>query len=78
MAGDASRHIGVLTGGACLLGLSGSINSAGSNTAIRLAPAFTATQLTAPPTDGWITNGGNLYNQRYSPLKKINRGNVKE
>jgi quinohemoprotein ethanol dehydrogenase len=40
------------------------------------APAFTAAQLLALPTDSWITNGGNLYNQRYSPLDKINRGNV--
>ncbi len=33
-------------------------------------------QLTAPPRDGWITNGGNLYNQRYSPLARINKANV--
>ena len=32
--------------------------------------------LTAPPTAGWPTNGGNLYNQRYSPLTAINRANV--
>ena len=37
---------------------------------------FSATTLTAPPTTGWPTNGGNLYNQRYSPLIGINRGNV--
>ena len=29
---------------------------------------FSAAALTAPPTTGWPTNGGNLYNQRYSPL----------
>jgi quinohemoprotein ethanol dehydrogenase len=40
------------------------------------APAFTAKQLTDLPTNGWITNGGNLYNQRYSPLAQINAGNV--
>jgi alcohol dehydrogenase (cytochrome c) len=34
--------------------------------------------LTALPTTGWITNGGNLYNQRYSPLNAINRDNVKD
>jgi alcohol dehydrogenase (cytochrome c) len=44
--------------------------------AVAAAPAFTAEQLTAAPTDGWITNGGNLYNQRYSPLTRINRDNV--
>jgi alcohol dehydrogenase (cytochrome c) len=40
------------------------------------APAFTAKQLTDLPLNGWITNGGNLYNQRYSPLAQINAGNV--
>ena len=37
---------------------------------------WSATTLTALPTTGWPTNGGNLYNQRYSPLAAINRGNV--
>ncbi len=37
---------------------------------------FSAATLTAPPTTGWPTNGGNLYNQRYSPLTAINRNNV--
>jgi quinohemoprotein ethanol dehydrogenase len=40
------------------------------------APAFTAQKLTDLPANGWITNGGNLYNQRYSPLAEINSGNV--
>ena len=39
-------------------------------------PKFTAKQLTAPSADGWITNGGNVYNQRYSPLALVNRDNV--
>src|SRR5207344_2102166 len=37
---------------------------------------FSAARLTAPPATGWPTNGGNLYNQRYSPLTAINRANV--
>jgi PQQ-dependent dehydrogenase (methanol/ethanol family) len=41
-----------------------------------LAPAFSAKELTASPTANWITNGGNVYNQRYSPLALINRANV--
>ena len=45
---------------------------------IRPAPAFTAAELGALPRDGWITNGGNLYNQRYSPLAQIDRENVKD
>ena len=40
------------------------------------APAFSAAQLLAPPTTAWITNGGTLYNQRYSPLSTLNRDNV--
>jgi quinohemoprotein ethanol dehydrogenase len=43
---------------------------------IQPAPAFTERQLTALPRDGWITNGGNLANQRYSPLDQIDRSNV--
>jgi alcohol dehydrogenase (cytochrome c) len=42
------------------------------------APAFSAKELTASPSDNWITNGGNVYNQRYSPLTRINRDNVAE
>ena len=45
--------------------------------AIEPAPAFNPQQLTAFPQDAWITNGGNLYNQRYSPLTEINRDTVK-
>src|SRR5262245_36641330 len=37
---------------------------------------FTGARLTALPATSWPTNGGNLYNQRYSPLKAINRENV--
>ena len=40
------------------------------------APAFTAQQLNQAPEDDWITNGGSLKNQRYSPLKEINSSNV--
>ncbi len=69
----------MLAGGIGLVGLIGAVMSADSAAlVITLAPAFTAQQLTALPTDGWITNGGNLYNQRYSPLKRINRNNVKD
>ena len=40
------------------------------------APAWSARLLVSPPTDAWATNGGNIYNQRYSPLRQIERGNV--
>jgi quinohemoprotein ethanol dehydrogenase len=37
---------------------------------------FTGAKLTAHPAMSWPTNGGNLYNQRYSPLRAIDRTNV--
>jgi len=40
------------------------------------APAFGASDLTVFPTTGWLTNGGDLFNRRYSPLTQINRDNV--
>jgi quinohemoprotein ethanol dehydrogenase len=43
---------------------------------IQPAPAFTPAELSVPPTTGWITNGGTLSNQRFSPLKEIDRGSV--
>jgi len=42
------------------------------------APAFKPQTLTALPVTGWVTNGGNLYNQRYSPLTSITRDNIKQ
>lgn len=40
------------------------------------SPAFTPAQLRADPVDAWVTNGGNSFNQRYSPLDQINRSTV--
>ncbi len=37
---------------------------------------FSAAALTAAPTSSWPTNGGNFYNQRFSPLTAIDRTNV--
>jgi alcohol dehydrogenase (cytochrome c) len=37
---------------------------------------FSAAALTRPTTSRWPTNGGNLFNQRYSPLTTLNRANV--
>lgn len=39
---------------------------------------FSGDELKALPTDGWITNGGNIYNQRYSPLTDITPKNIGE
>jgi glucose dehydrogenase len=46
--------------------------------AIKGAPAFSTDDLAKDPEDAWITNGGSLSNQRYSPLDEIDTGNVKE
>ena len=43
---------------------------------IKPAPAFKASDLTTLPTNAWITNGGTVFNQRYSPLTLLNRDNV--
>ncbi|HUF72853.1 MAG TPA: PQQ-binding-like beta-propeller repeat protein [Gammaproteobacteria bacterium] len=70
------RNMGYLAGGSVLL-----LSWAGAfaqPARIEPAPAFSAGQLVAPPTDGWITNGGNVLNQRYSPLTQVNSDNVDE
>ncbi|MGH8258926.1 MAG: PQQ-binding-like beta-propeller repeat protein [Steroidobacteraceae bacterium] len=61
---------------ASLVGRTGLGATAPDSARIALAPAFTAEQLTAPPTTGWVTNGGDLFNQRHSPLTQIDRDNV--
>jgi alcohol dehydrogenase (cytochrome c) len=58
--------------------VAGSAVAAAADSGIKTAPAFKPAELTALPSDNWITNGGNIYNQRYSPLTQINRDNVKQ
>src|SRR4029079_19652683 len=43
---------------------------------IAMAPNFSADDQTAAPTDDWPTAGGNLGNERYSPLSQIDTSNV--
>ncbi len=50
--------------------------ASGQTQKIERAPAFRKSDLVSPPTEGWPTNGGNWSNQRYSPLKAIDRSNV--
>ena len=42
----------------------------------RGADVFTPRALVAAPSDAWRTNGGNLYNQRYSASRALDAGNV--
>ena len=62
--------------GALTVSLAFSLAGAAEDAAIRKAPAFKPAELTAQPRDGWLTNGGTLFNQRYSPLDQINKSNV--
>ncbi len=43
---------------------------------ITASPEFLGEDLMQSPTQAWVTNGGNLYNWRYSPLDQINKNNV--
>ncbi len=52
------------------------VTQAQSRSKAQAAPAFKADALVAAPTANWPTNGGNWYNQRYSPLTEIDRSNV--
>jgi quinohemoprotein ethanol dehydrogenase len=56
----------------------GPASKAAAGAPIEPSPAFSGQQLLAPPSADWPTNGGNLYNQRYSALTSINRDNVKD
>ncbi len=67
--------VGAVVAGMAAFGAPGD-QSATAGAVIKKAPAFTAKELTALPRDAWITNGGNLSNQRYSPLALLTRDNV--
>ncbi|MBO1514552.1 PQQ-dependent dehydrogenase, methanol/ethanol family [Metabacillus bambusae] len=41
-----------------------------------VSPAFTTEEMTTLPKEDWVTNGGNVYNQRYSPLDQINKSTI--
>jgi quinohemoprotein ethanol dehydrogenase len=41
-------------------------------------PAFSGDDLTEKPRNQWVTNGGTVYNDRYSPLDQINAANVRD
>src|SRR5918999_1830103 len=45
---------------------------------IEPAPAFSSDDLLEDPRENWITNGGTIFNQRYSPLDEIDTENVED
>jgi len=56
---------------AALLGAGGGVGSADL-----AQDDFSPQALLQPPTDSWPTNGGDLYNRRFSPLTQITKDNV--
>jgi quinohemoprotein ethanol dehydrogenase len=62
----------VLIVGAAALLLAG----CGSSGKEKSIAAFSPVELTAPPQQDWITNGGTVFNQRYSPLDELTPSNV--
>jgi hypothetical protein len=56
------------------------VGAAGAPSAaeIQTAPNFSAADLTALPKDAWPTVGGNLHNERYSPLTQIDTSNASQ
>ena len=64
------RSIFILVVPVCLL------SASATQHVITPSPAFNADQLRASPSADWITNGGNIFNHRYSPLAELTAGNV--
>jgi quinohemoprotein ethanol dehydrogenase len=69
-------HTGVVVGVFAALTFAPALAQQSAPPPIVAAPAFSTEQLLAPPEANWITNGGSIFNQRYSPLQQINRDNV--
>jgi len=68
-------YVAVSASAAALLAVAGHAQAPRGSGSAHEHDTFGA-RLAAPPTADWPTNGGNLYNQRYSPLTSINRSNV--
>ena len=41
-----------------------------------VAAAFTPAQLAQQPAGWWVTNGGSVWNQRYSPLTQLDKDDL--
>ena len=67
---------GVIAAGALCSAIGPSPAAEVAGGVIPKSPAFSAQQLLALPASSWITNGGNIFNQRYSALTLLNRDNV--
>src|SRR5690606_33167740 len=69
----AARVTATITGLACA-----AFAANAQSQTITPSPAFSGQELAAQPNGNWVANGGNILNQRYSPLDEINRENVKD
>src|SRR3954466_11185226 len=67
-----TRQLGMLLAAIAL----GSLAPGAHAQTIRPAPAFAPAALVAAPTTDWVTNGGDLWNRRWSALTAIDRDNV--
>src|SRR5262252_4815163 len=67
-----TRQLKLLLAAAAL----GSLAPTANAQSIRRAPAFAPADLVAAPTTDWPTNGGDLWNRRWSALATIDRDNV--
>jgi quinohemoprotein ethanol dehydrogenase len=62
--------------GLALIIVAAALTFAGCGGSTKGVSAFSTEELTALPQQDWITNGGTVFNQRYSPLDEINPSNV--
>jgi PQQ-dependent dehydrogenase (methanol/ethanol family) len=63
----------LLVGGVALAAV---VGASAEKKAIAPIPAFSAAQLSAMPTKDWAAPHGDYFNQQYSALTQINKGNV--
>ena len=76
MRGLFERGVFVASASAIAVCTAGLLPTSAAEPQIAAAPAFKARDLVTPPRGNWVTNGGNTFNQRYSPLTQLNRDTV--
>ena len=72
-----TRRLVIVTGGVVVFAAIAAVAVAATNRGGSSIPAFSAQQLASQPGQNWITNGGSVANDRYSPLSQITPSNVR-
>jgi len=54
------------------------VGASADKKAIAPVPAFSPAQLSGAPTNDWATPHGDYFNQQYSALAQVNKGNIKQ